>query len=208
MRVSRTPNPPPPGCLREGALLRAIARDVKRVPPAPSQSLAISYPEFLAFFGGARTLTRHHLVIGASFSYAWMPTILEFRSTSLDLGVEALTRARSAGALMPEDMLCLSEIVNNSIVGASKLLQFAAPEAFAIWDSRVAKYLGTSVFSRERGVAQYLAYNACIRSLAATSNARAIARTVARSTGTATHTLRALELVMYTAGVAGYTHAQ
>ena len=199
-------NPTPPGCRDERRLIRALTRHSECAHMESSPSLAIGYPEFLDFFAKPRTLTRHHLVIGASFTYAWMPTILDFRSTEFDRGVAVLRRARRNGAVSEADLQCLAEIVNNSVVGASKLLHFVAPDAFAIWDSRVASYLGSRIAGTARGVATYSSYNRCMVDLAGMPEAADIARTVSRRIHCRTRPLRALELVMYSAGVANMTY--
>jgi len=42
--------------------------------------------------------------------------------------------------LQKQDLELLKKIVNNSIVGVSKLLHFVNPNYYLIWDSRVARY--------------------------------------------------------------------
>jgi hypothetical protein len=124
----------------------------------------------------------------------------------LDDGVIALEKARAGNTLDSEDVLTLAEIVNNSVVGASKLLHFVAPGRFAIWDSRVARYLGSSVTAGPAGVERYLSYNECCLALAATESARAIAEKITRLSGCEINTLRAIELVMFNADVGGHTY--
>lgn len=68
-----------------------------------------------------------------------MPTILKFKTTEFEKAAEILQRARTE-VIKVSDLTCLSELVNNSIVGTSKLLHFVNPELYAIWDSRVARY--------------------------------------------------------------------
>ena len=136
------------------------------------------------------------------------PTILDFRSSRLDDGVEILESARAGAALHAADLIVLAEIVNNSVVGASKLLHFVAPERFAIWDSRVARYLGSRVAGGRVGVERYEGYNDCCLDIAATAGARTIAVKIQKQTGSATRALRAIELVMFNADVRHHTYAK
>ena len=198
----------PPGCRDQAALLRSLVRDLHRVRIQNGGSVALSYPEFVRYFRQAGHFTKHHLIIGASFSYAWMPTILDFRSSRLDDGVAVLEKARAGAVLDSADVLTLAEIVNNSVVGASKLLHFVSPERFAIWDSRVARYLGSRVTGGPSGVERYQGYNECSVAIAATEKATAIAQRITKLSGCEIKTLRAIELVMFNADVDGHTYAK
>lgn len=199
-------SPIPPGCLDHEALLRSLARDCSQVPVDSETSYDVSYPEFLAYFGNCGDLTRHHLIIGANFSYGWMPTILDFRERDFERGVEILRRSSSELSLTVGDIEALSRIVNNSIVGASKLLHFVSPTRYAIWDSRVAKYLDGRIDGGSRGAAQYRAYNDCMREIGQLYDATAIVETVGKRVGYSVTSMRALELVMYHAGLRGCSY--
>lgn len=196
----------PPGCRDRTRLLVALRRDAQLLSPRDADSTSLSYPEFLRYFRDAPSLTVHHLIIGASFTYSWMPTMLDFRSHAFERGVATLEAARGGQPVDKDDLLELSRIVNNSLVGASKLLHFAAPARFAIWDSRVAKYLRAPFRDGMRGVSQYCAYNEVCVDLASCEAARATADIVFARTGTRGTVLRALELLMYHRGVAGHTY--
>ena len=196
----------PPGCVDLVLLMSSLQRDANRVRITNWQSIALSYTEFVEYFKQAGHLSRHHLIIGASFTYSWMPTMLDFRSARFDLGVAILERARSGEEVTTDDLSELSMIVNNSMVGASKLLHFVAPERFPIWDSRVATYLGATVKCGMAGVSQYQAYAACCRSLAARSEAEGITGAMAAHIGQLITTMRAIELLMYYAALERFTY--
>ena len=193
----------PPGCRDQSALLRHLVTDARAVQLDPRSTTALSYPEFLRYFRDAQPITRHHLIIGAHFAYGWMPTILDFRSDRLDVGVELLEQARSNADLDAAAFEVLARLMNNSTVGASKLLHFAAPDRFAIWDSRVATYLGTSVIHGAAGVPQYSAYNECCRTIATLPAAKGIAKIVSQQLGMSVSSMRALELVMFDSALRG-----
>ena len=100
-----------------------------------------SYPEFLKYFQEKSVITKHDFILGANFTYAWMPTILHFKSDDLNKATETLNLAKKGELLSRSDLLSLKSTVNNSLVGSSKLLHFVNPSVYSIWDSRVLKFL-------------------------------------------------------------------
>jgi len=196
----------PPGCSDLAVLLSALLRDVDRVAIRGWESTALSYPEFVQYFEQTGPLARHHLIIGASLAYAWMPTILDFRSDCFDLGVDILERARAGKELSSQDLLELSKIVNNSIVGGAKLLHFVAPNRYSIWDSSLAAYLGARVKGGVAGAEQYQACNASCRSLAKKPEAENIAVKIGERIGCVLKPMRAIELLMFYGGLEKLTY--
>jgi hypothetical protein len=196
----------PPGCLDRAALLRAIVRDRNLVDWEDPAIYDVRYPEFLLFFRRAPKLSRHHLIIGANFVYGWMPTMLDFRSERFEPCVNYLERARTQHDLGAAEVRDLAGLVNNSIVGASKLLHVVAPEHYAIWDSRVAEYLGATPTYEVAGAEQYIAYNDCCRSLASSPEATILAADLSAHVGCSLSPLRGLELVMFYASRDGRSY--
>jgi hypothetical protein len=170
-------------------------------------SYDIIYHEFLKYFRDGRELMRHHVIIAANFAYGWMPTILKTISTDLDIAAFDLQRARDGELLTLDAVGNLANVINGSIVGASKVLHYAALSTYAIWDSRVARYLGTTVQSREAGVAQFLVYNDTCRKMASMPECKAIRRDVGRIIQSNVTSMRALELVMYCGALENRTYA-
>ena len=76
-----------------------------------------------------------------------MPTIFELKKTkdsekdTLEKVVKILNKAKKGNLLVYEEYTTLKELLNGSLVGSSKLLHFINPEKYAIWDSRVHRYL-------------------------------------------------------------------
>ncbi|MCB6232257.1 hypothetical protein LIS90_13475 [Flavobacterium psychrophilum] len=110
-----------------------------------NKSDLISYPEFIQYFKSISEINKHNLIIGINFTYGWMPTIFDFRTTEIEkninLAVEILNKAKSGKDLETEDYELLKSLLNNSLVGSTKLLHFINPEKYAIWDSRVFRFL-------------------------------------------------------------------
>lgn len=109
------------------------------------------YKTFIDFFDAKETLTVDDVLIGASFTYSWMPTILNFKVD--DFFASAIKNTEILNELKKVDSISdlsirhfemIEEImpfINNSLVGTSKLLHFINPEVFPIWDSRVYLFL-------------------------------------------------------------------
>ena len=100
-----------------------------------------SYVYFLKYFENKDTLTEEDLIISANFTYGWMPTILNFKSSNFSECVDILNISKSKERLDKTEIETLKNLINNSLVGTSKLLHFINPDKYAIWDSRVCKFL-------------------------------------------------------------------
>lgn len=105
------------------------------------QTYDISYPEFINYFKNIPIINKHHLVIGINFTYGWMPTIFDFRTLKFEESVEILNKVKNGNMPSVDEFEILKRLFNNSVVGTSKLLHFITPDKFAIWDSRVYRYL-------------------------------------------------------------------
>ena len=98
--------------------------------------------------------------VSVDIAYSWMPTMLKHKGDYKKIN-QFISKAKTEdlGIFELEEFKCL---VNNSIVGVSKVLALCYPDRFAIWDSRVAKALNlksTSVSNIE----VYLEYIKSIR---------------------------------------------
>lgn len=100
----------------------------------------LSYKEFLTYFSSQQALTEHNIVIGAYFTYGWMPTILNLRGDLSEV-VMIANRVKKSIKITDEELRKVAFAINGSVVGASKLLHFICPNDHAIWDSRVYRYL-------------------------------------------------------------------
>lgn len=106
---------------------------------------SMAYPALLSHFSGLRIITWDAAVVGLHIVYGWMPTIprldgiMGWDEIKRQTLVTALTSAKNGQMPSDDELETLKAFCNNSIIGASKLLHFLRPEAFPIWDSRVAK---------------------------------------------------------------------
>ena len=111
---------------------------------AKKENYLISYPHFLNYFKNLQKINIENLVIGISFTYSWMPTILKsisLKNTEKVIGI--LNKVKNGGEIVETELVILKETFNNSLVGSSKLLHFINPTKYAIWDSRVFRFLNS-----------------------------------------------------------------
>ncbi len=102
----------------------------------------LSYDEFIKYFEKLEKIDDHNFIIGASFSYSWMPTILKnLNPSEISECVKILNRVKKGAKIELKDIETLQKCINNSVIGASKLLHFVNPEIYPILDSRVFSYM-------------------------------------------------------------------
>jgi hypothetical protein len=173
------------------------------VTEIPRTSYVLSYPHVLSYFQSRDPLDATDLVRGAHMIYGWMPTVLELfpepGRIDLDRGAELLTRARCDGSLTDPEIADLVALVNNSLVGTSKLLHFVAPEHFAIWDTRVCRFVfpGLPTASRVTKIGCYRTYLSELERLRGESPFPGFHRSVNAKLGYPVSALRAIELIMF-----------
>ena len=118
--------------------LTNIANNFKSI----EENYLLSYPFFLNYFQNLESINLENLVIGISFTYSWMPTILKALNLKNTEEVLFILNEVKKGKLIDEQQLTtLKTTFNNSLVGTSQLLHFINPKQYAIWDSRVFRFL-------------------------------------------------------------------
>ncbi len=120
-----------------------LKNDNKRFEP--NQSYLDSYIEFVKFFKNKDEIYKEDFIIGCHFVYGWMPTILYFDFAKFDNRLNFILsyvyQAKGGTILKPEEIAEFIPIINNSLVGTSKLLHFINPEKYGIWDSNIFHYI-------------------------------------------------------------------
>ena len=170
---------------------------------ADGDTYILSYRHLVAHFQSKQIYTDTDFVCGAHMVYGWMPTILKLHpeppGISFDTAAQLLTRAKSTRTLSRSEMDQLADIMNNSLVGLSKLLHFVAPDSFAIWDSRIYTYLHKKEPSHHqvRDLKAYDNYHTVLRSHKQDQRFERFHRTVNQKVGYDVSPFRALELVMF-----------
>jgi len=127
-----------------------IKKDSKNFENKSASSYMKTYPHFIKYFHDLKEIKKENLIIGAHFIYGWMPTILkQLELEKIDELLIILNRVKKEDLdiISEEELETLQSSINGSIVGVSKLLHFINPKKYAIWDSKVYKY----IFPREKG---------------------------------------------------------
>lgn len=179
-----------------------LLNDANNFSVASNDSFMVSYCEFIKFFATIKEIDYHSMVIGIHFTYAWMPTIFDFRSNKFDVVISILNKAKIGKNIKIEELEILKNCFNNSLVGVSKILHFINPEKFAIWDSRVFHYLFNqqAYDYRISNCTTYLSYLELCHNLTKTSEYKEIHTIVEEKIGYSISNIRSIELIMYSFG--------
>ncbi|KPQ01685.1 hypothetical protein [Marinobacter sp. HL-58] len=165
-------------------------------------SYLLSYRDLLEHFEGINHLTSKDLVVGAHMVYGWMPTIVHLnkKDSDPDETLHILQSIKNGNTDLSEDhLITIKHYINNSVVGASKLLHFIRPDQYPIWDSKIFEF----THRRERqqylvnNPATYLQYRAKMLELEQQPGFPRLHAFVNSKLGYEVSGLRALELVMF-----------
>jgi hypothetical protein len=131
-----------------------------------------------------------------------MPTIFDFRSDKFDEALDILNEAKIGNKPTAENLALLKRLFNNSLVGTTKLLHFIKPDNFAIWDSRVYRYLthDEPYDSRIGNCNTYLDYLSFCDYLIKQKEFNTLQKSVEKKVGYSMTAYRVSELVMYSNG--------
>lgn len=166
------------------------------------KSFFISYPYYLQYFKNlpGDEIKIENVIIGISFTYSWMPTILKnINIQNKSEILKVLNNAKKGDGLSVSDLELLKVAFNNSLVGTSKLLHFVNPEKFAIWDSRVFRnlYKEEPYKYKLEKAETYLKYLEYLNELKFASNFEIFEKKIIKRVGYSIKPLRALELGFY-----------
>lgn len=173
-------------------------QDTSNIRNMATPAIHRSYKEFLAYFSCLQVLTEHNIIIGAYFTYGWMPTILDLRG-DLDEIVTIANSVKQSRMITDEQLRKVAVAINGSVVGASKLLHFICPTDHAIWDSRVYRYLHQEepYTYRLEAPNEYWNYLTALERLAGDERFPAAKQEVEKVVGYSVTDKRAAELVMF-----------
>ncbi len=182
-----------------GLVKDRLLKDAESINISAEEKYLIAYQEFIQYFKKNDTITVHNTIIGISFTYSWMPTILKFQPDKINKATESLNAAKQGNMLSSEDLDVFKACFSNSIVGSSKLLHFINPDKFAIWDSRVYRY----IFNQEphsyrvEKVDTYLEYLSFCKDLTSSTDMISLQKTMEDKVGYKMTSMRAIELVFF-----------
>ena len=111
-------------------------------------------------------LNENSVIQGAHMVYGWMPTILNICKPDSDIQKVLVSLEKLSENPNDVDLVIIKKFMNNSIVGASKLLHFKYPEKYPIWDSRICKIItGKSYHEKVQKITNYIKYYEAIHNL-------------------------------------------
>ena len=73
-----------------------LLKDAESIVIPKEEQYLTAYKEFINYFENIDKLSEHHTIIGISFTYSWMPTILDFRSNKINEATQILNYANKA----------------------------------------------------------------------------------------------------------------
>lgn len=167
-----------------------------------NDSYVTTYPYLIEFFSSKPSLNICDLICGSHMVYGWMPTILHIhiddRINTPEI-IQTLNDAKNGAELSLEKIYNLSKIVNNSVVGASKLLHFISPNNFPIWDSKVYSFIHNKKPHNQsvNNVNKYLAYTKILKEYSQQPEFEKFHNSVQKKIGYEVSPLRSLEIVMF-----------
>lgn len=125
----------------------AFNKEAGRIELPENHNYLSSCPLFIDFFREKHRLSFSDVVIGCNLVYGWMPTSFKMKHdfySSMPDTIRHLNAVEQGTVLTEQELETIAKVVNNSIVGSSKLLHFINPELYPIWDSRICRLiLGT-----------------------------------------------------------------
>src|ERR1035437_838395 len=174
-------------------------QDGKSFKASDNKTYYISYTEFLEYFKNSTEISKHNLIIGINFVYGWMPTIFDFSTENFDDTLLILNSAKQGHIPSVEKLETLKRLLNNSLVGTSKLLHFINPEKFSIWDSKVYYYLTKDVAHQYRigNSKSYLSYLDFCNELTQRKEYNEVHEYICEQVGYPMSKLRTAELIMF-----------
>ena len=124
-----------------------LKKDVETFILTENDSYVDSYSEFINYFKNLDWIEKHNLVIASHFVYGWMPTIIQLDTKNVDEVLSILNGVKAGHYATENQLEVIKQCVNNSMVGTSKLLHFINPNLYAIWDSRIFRYITGKKYS-------------------------------------------------------------
>lgn len=157
-----------------------------------------SYPTLINYFGKLpHDIQFENLIIGSHFVYGWMPTRLKLKLSDKKAILEILNKARAGAPISVHELSAIKTSINNSLVGASKLLHFINPHEYAIWDKKVNKYLTGRKYYGIDDIETYLDYLRELRVVENHKQFKKLHSSLNKALGYNVSCKRAIELIMF-----------
>lgn len=175
-------------------------KEVENFKVSTDNSYIKTYIEFLKYFENLEKIDEHHLTISSHFIYGWMPTIINFKIQDKKKTLKLINKAKTNIDLSKEELEYLKGTINNSLVGLSKLLHFINPKRYAIWDSRIFRFITGK--KSQYGISEpknYLNYLSIINDISQNKEYLKLHKKIENSVEYSLHSTRAIEIVIFEA---------
>lgn len=140
----------------------SFKKEAEKISLPENHNYLISYPKFVNYFAEKDELTTSDVIIGGNLVYGWMPTTFKLKEGYLYCisgATKALNSVKNDKLLSEEELITVKRVINNSIVGTSKLLHFINPDLYPIWDSKICKVMhGTDSYHTVSKTQNYFEY--------------------------------------------------
>ncbi len=158
-----------------------------------------SYPFLCAKFSDIERITPSDFIAIKAMVYGLMPTTMNLRKGDLEAFLAPLELLKKTGRrLSTEELTGLKAIVNNSVVGTSKILHFLRPDIYPIWDSRINRFLHGEARDTN-SVTRYLSYLADFDRVSADPAFEPLRASLESKLNYSVTAARAFEMIMYLA---------
>jgi hypothetical protein len=168
-----------------------------------NNSYILSYPHIANYFATIEEFQARDVVVCSHVVYGWMPTALDLyvnkQNITLNEAANIANKAKRSELLTETELKNLSKLINNSLVGTSKLLHFTNPDKYPIWDSKIYRYVysETPHNYRVNMPEKYIKYVQSAEEMTKDSRFPAFIASVIEKVGYKVSGLRAIELVMF-----------
>ena len=128
-----------------GLTLARLFTDCRKIDYSHQITIHPYYNEFIVFFEQKKHLDFNDIVVATHMVYGWMPTMLRLDTSKIDVVLRVLNRVKYGHFASLDELSFIRSMMNNSMVGPSKLLHLINPDNYAIWDSRIYRYIFGSI---------------------------------------------------------------
>ena len=173
----------------------------RKVRPSAHSIYHCTYPYLLQFAESVEEFDPNTFVQIAHMAYGWMPTRLTQSGSDESFlhCAQILNCAKKDGGLPGRSLEMLAASINNSIIGASKVLHFVNPTNFAIWDRHVFRAIHKRRHSADdiKSADNYAAYLTWLGELTDDRRFTPIYGGICEALGYEVTKLRAAEVVLF-----------
>ena len=157
-----------------------------------------TYLEISAFFQEQDTLMEKHLILFAQIIYGSMPTMVNIDLECKKGLLNILSEVRDGKIIDFDEIGIVKNYINNSLVGTSKILHFLNPVNYAIWDSRIHRYVTRRKTSYGIGdIGTYMSYLEKVRRIAEEKEYDLLHQKIAKHFEYEIQPSRVMEIIMF-----------